>query len=107
MLIRQTLSISYQTDCGIGELHALVIFEPAHQLQSRVCHSGNGAPSCLATGRAYQPLGHGKLTELVPIGLAAHDCQASIDSLANAIKEFEGGVVIVSHDFRESPSCLM
>ena len=27
--------------------------------------------------------------------------QASIDSLAVAIKEFEGGVVIVSHDFRE------
>ena len=26
--------------------------------------------------------------------------QASIDSLAAAIKEFEGGVVIVSHDFR-------
>ena len=24
----------------------------------------------------------------------------SIDALANAIKEFEGGVVIVSHDFR-------
>ena len=31
----------------------------------------------------------------------------SIDALAKAIKEFEGGVVIVSHDFREfsrSPS---
>jgi ATPase subunit of ABC transporter with duplicated ATPase domains len=27
----------------------------------------------------------------------------SIDSLAKAIKEFSGGVVIVSHDFRESP----
>ena len=26
----------------------------------------------------------------------------SIDALARAIKEFEGGVVIVSHDFRES-----
>ena len=26
----------------------------------------------------------------------------SIDALAKAIKEFEGGVVIVSHDFRES-----
>jgi ATP-binding cassette subfamily F protein 2 len=26
----------------------------------------------------------------------------SIDSLAKAIKEFSGGVVIVSHDFRES-----
>jgi ATPase subunit of ABC transporter with duplicated ATPase domains len=25
----------------------------------------------------------------------------SIDALAKAIKEFEGGVVIVSHDFRE------
>ncbi len=25
---------------------------------------------------------------------------ASIDALANAIKAFEGGVVIVSHDFR-------
>lgn len=25
----------------------------------------------------------------------------SIDALARAIKEFEGGVVIVSHDFRE------
>jgi hypothetical protein len=25
---------------------------------------------------------------------------ASIDALAQAIKEFEGGVVIVSHDFR-------
>ena len=25
----------------------------------------------------------------------------SIDALAQAIKEFEGGVVIVSHDFRE------
>ena len=30
----------------------------------------------------------------------------SIDSLAKAIKEFSGGVVIVSHDFRESPSPL-
>lgn len=27
----------------------------------------------------------------------------SIDSLAKAIKEFSGGVVIVSHDFRMSP----
>lgn len=27
----------------------------------------------------------------------------SIDSLAKAIKEFSGGVVIVSHDFREPP----
>jgi ATP-binding cassette subfamily F protein 2 len=27
---------------------------------------------------------------------------ASIDALARAIKEFEGGVVIVSHDFRMS-----
>ena len=27
----------------------------------------------------------------------------SIDALAKAIKEFEGGVVIVSHDFREFP----
>jgi ATP-binding cassette subfamily F protein 2 len=26
---------------------------------------------------------------------------ASIDALAQAIKEFEGGVVIVSHDFRK------
>lgn len=26
----------------------------------------------------------------------------SIDALAKAIKEFEGGVVIVSHDFRMS-----
>lgn len=25
----------------------------------------------------------------------------SIDALARAIKEFEGGVVIVSHDFRQ------
>jgi ATPase subunit of ABC transporter with duplicated ATPase domains len=33
--------------------------------------------------------------------MSAHN-QASIDSLAVAIKEFEGGVVIVSHDFRES-----
>jgi len=34
----------------------------------------------------------------------------SIDALAKAIKEFEGGVVIVSHDFRTlscSLSCLM
>jgi hypothetical protein len=32
----------------------------------------------------------------------------SIDALAKAIKEFEGGVVIVSHDFRMYPlvSCL-
>jgi ATP-binding cassette subfamily F protein 2 len=29
-----------------------------------------------------------------------HLDMASIDSLATAIKEFEGGVVIVSHDFR-------
>jgi ATP-binding cassette subfamily F protein 2 len=28
----------------------------------------------------------------------------SIDSLAKAIKEFSGGVVIVSHDFREFTS---
>ena len=30
-----------------------------------------------------------------------HLDMASIDALARAIKEFEGGVVIVSHDFRE------
>ena len=30
-----------------------------------------------------------------------HLDMASIDALAKAIKEFEGGVVIVSHDFRE------
>ena len=29
-----------------------------------------------------------------------HLDMGSIDALANAIKEFEGGVVIVSHDFR-------
>lgn len=29
-----------------------------------------------------------------------HLDMASIDALATAIKEFEGGVVIVSHDFR-------
>lgn len=29
---------------------------------------------------------------------------SSIDALAKAIKEFEGGVVIVSHDFRTFPS---
>jgi ATP-binding cassette subfamily F protein 2 len=29
----------------------------------------------------------------------------SIDSLAKAIKEFSGGVVIVSHDFRMSLGC--
>ena len=32
-----------------------------------------------------------------------HLDMASIDALARAIKEYEGGVVIVSHDFRESP----
>lgn len=31
-----------------------------------------------------------------------HLDMASIDALALAIKEFEGGVVIVSHDFRMS-----
>jgi ABC-type protease/lipase transport system fused ATPase/permease subunit len=31
-----------------------------------------------------------------------HLDMASIDALAQAIKEFEGGVVIVSHDFRMS-----
>lgn len=30
----------------------------------------------------------------------------SIDALALAIKEFEGGVVIVSHDFRAYLSCI-
>ncbi len=30
-----------------------------------------------------------------------HLDMASIDALAQAIKEYEGGVVIVSHDFRE------
>lgn len=30
-----------------------------------------------------------------------HLDMGSIDALAQAIKEFEGGVVIVSHDFRE------
>lgn len=30
-----------------------------------------------------------------------HLDMASIDALAQAIKEFEGGVVIVSHDFRK------
>ena len=29
-----------------------------------------------------------------------HLDMASIDALARAIKEYEGGVVIVSHDFR-------
>ncbi len=31
-----------------------------------------------------------------------HLDMASIDALASAIKEYEGGVVIVSHDFRAS-----
>jgi len=31
-----------------------------------------------------------------------HLDMTSIDALATAIKEFEGGVVIVSHDFRTS-----
>ena len=34
-----------------------------------------------------------------------HLDMASIDALARAIKEYEGGVVIVSHDFREFFSC--
>lgn len=33
-----------------------------------------------------------------------HLDMASIDALARAIKEYEGGVVIVSHDFRECPT---
>ena len=33
-----------------------------------------------------------------------HLDMASIDALARAIKEYEGGVVIVSHDFRKLPS---
>ena len=32
--------------------------------------------------------------------LTNHLDMASIDALASAIKEYEGGVVIVSHDFR-------
>ncbi len=35
-----------------------------------------------------------------------HLDMGSIDALAKAIKEFEGGVVIVSHDFREFLSLL-
>lgn len=35
-----------------------------------------------------------------------HLDMASIDALALAIKEFEGGVVIVSHDFRGFLSCV-
>lgn len=35
-----------------------------------------------------------------------HLDMASIDALARAIKEYEGGVVIVSHDFRQSRSSL-
>jgi ATP-binding cassette, subfamily F, member 2 len=31
-----------------------------------------------------------------------HLDMGSIDALARAIKEFEGGVIIVSHDFRKS-----
>ena len=34
---------------------------------------------------------------------ANHLDMTSIDALATAIKEFEGGVVIVSHDFRMFP----
>ncbi len=36
-----------------------------------------------------------------------HLDMASIDALARAIKEYEGGVVIVSHDFRKFPSPLL
>ena len=35
-----------------------------------------------------------------------HLDMASIDALARAIKEYEGGVVIVSHDFRMSKSIV-
>lgn len=36
-----------------------------------------------------------------------HLDMASIDALAQAIKEYEGGVVIVSHDFRECLFCAI
>ena len=35
-----------------------------------------------------------------------HLDMASIDALARAVKEYEGGVVIVSHDFRASHSLV-
>jgi ATP-binding cassette subfamily F protein 2 len=56
--------------------HVLLLDEPTNHLDMVSCDYG------LASGLA--------------------DPQASIDSLAVAIKEFEGGVVIVSHDFRRS-----
>ena len=34
-----------------------------------------------------------------------HLDMTSIDALARAIKEYAGGVVIVSHDFRKLPQC--
>jgi ATP-binding cassette subfamily F protein 2 len=34
-----------------------------------------------------------------------HLDMGSIDALAQAIKEYDGGVAVVSHDFRCVPSC--
>jgi ATP-binding cassette subfamily F protein 2 len=48
-----------------------------------------------------EPTNHLDMVGFLFVLLLALTSQESIDSLAVAIKEFEGGVVIVSHDFRK------
>src|ERR1700761_2698761 len=93
-------------DFGIGKLYS-VVHQPIRSSKSVVLCSPSypwNIPTfsfsvCLTLSSSPSP---NKIVD-EPTN---HLDMASIDALALAIKEFEGGVVIVSHDFRKRPRPL-